>query len=68
MRFVAKAKHGGACVYKKCLNRADKIYEDDDWRVLACSEAHARLVLELVEKYKCQGAKALILKEKNLLS
>lgn len=41
MKFKAKVKSPGRCAYAVCQNKAGKIYQDGEWRLLACSQAHA---------------------------
>jgi hypothetical protein len=51
MNFIAKAKRPGKCVYKPCKQPADQIFEDENWRVLACCEDHATIVLNVVNQF-----------------
>ena len=50
MKFKAKAKKPGPCAYAKCKNAASKIYADESWRVLACSQAHADIARGEIDK------------------
>lgn len=50
MEFKAKAKKAARCAYAPCATPAQKIYEDEKWRVLACSEAHANLARNEIDK------------------
>ena len=49
--FVARAKTKGKCAYKPCPVKADRIFEDEHWRVLACCNDHAELVLSVVNQF-----------------
>lgn len=50
MIFKAKALNHARCAFARCMNAADKIYEDEHWRILACSQAHADIVREEINK------------------
>lgn len=50
MKFKSKAKTARRCAYAACENSADKIYEDDSWRILACSQAHADIARGEIDK------------------
>lgn len=50
MNFKAKATKSRRCAFAQCLNSADKIYEDEHWRIIACSQAHADIAREEIDK------------------
>ena len=50
MNFKAKAKAAGRCAFAPCANVADKIYADERFRILACSQAHADIARAEVDK------------------
>ena len=50
MIFKAKAKKPGPCAYAKCKNAAGKIYADESWKILACSQAHADIARGEINK------------------
>ncbi len=50
MKFKAKAKATGRCAFAGCLNKAGKIYTDNSWRILACSQAHANIARAEIDK------------------
>lgn len=50
MQFRAKAKTPGRCCYVECHNAGNKIYQDENYKYLACSRAHAVIVQEIIEK------------------
>lgn len=50
MKFKAKAKNSGRCAFEPCGCQASKIYVDENWRILACSQAHADLARAEIDK------------------
>jgi hypothetical protein len=50
MQFKAKVNKPGRCAYAVCQNQAGKIYQDDQWRILACSQAHADIARAEIDK------------------
>ena len=50
MIFKAKAKKAGICAYARCKNAAGKIYADESWKILACSQAHADIARGEIDK------------------
>ena len=50
MKFKAKAKKVGICAYARCKNAAGKIYTDESWKILACSQAHADIARGEIDK------------------
>lgn len=50
MNFKAKATKHRRCAYAACQNQADKIYADEHWRVIACSQAHADIARGEIDK------------------
>lgn len=65
MKMIAKAKTPGRCVYAPCQCAAGKIYEDEHWRVMACSEAHAAKALEVVNRFPPEDVKNYLILVKN---
>lgn len=54
MQFKARAKTAKPCAYARCKNKADKIYQDDKWRVIVCSQAHADIARAEIDKVPVQ--------------
>ncbi len=50
MNFKSKAKSGRRCAFAQCATTALKIYEDDSWRIIACSQAHADIARKEIDK------------------
>ena len=50
MEFKAKAKTTKPCAYARCKNSADKIYADENWKVITCSQAHADIARGEIDK------------------
>lgn len=50
MEFRARAKSMMPCAFARCKNKADKIYQDANWRVVACSQAHADIARSEIDK------------------
>ncbi len=44
MKLRANAKTPGECCWSVCDKPAVRIYADDDYKYLACSQAHAEIV------------------------
>lgn len=50
MQFQARAKNPGRCAFAECANTANKIYVDAKFRLLACSQAHADIARNEINK------------------
>ncbi len=50
MKLKAKAKEPGRCAYAVCMNQATKIFIDSEYKILACSQAHAEIAREEINK------------------
>jgi len=57
MKFKARNKSRKPCAYSPCGCLANKVYSDDKWRVLACSEAHANLARNELDKIPDEEAR-----------
>ena len=50
MKFKARAKSAKPCAFARCKTEANKIYQDADWRIIACSQAHADIARGEIDK------------------
>jgi len=57
MQFKARAKSRKPCAFARCACMADKIYIDNKWKIMACSEAHANLARIELDKVPDEEAR-----------
>lgn len=50
MKYRAKAKTYKPCAFASCAVLCNRIYQDDKWRIMACSTAHAKAARAELDK------------------